>query len=133
MIDMYWERISEHFGINHAIGALLLGAVGWFFVRKKNKAEVKSMDISNVAAEQQIVIQNTKTFQMITNNLQDMLKMFKSEIRAIEEDNLVLTTEYRKKLRAARKEISNLEEQIAQLKANLCCVKNCTDRKIINQ
>jgi len=56
---MDWERILESSGFYAAIvGAFSLfcaGFVKWFFNRKTNKAEVKSLEISNYVAFHELV------------------------------------------------------------------------------
>ena len=112
--------------------AITLTALGtnWatkVFERRKRKAEATALEKSNVATEQQIIRNKTETFQMITDDLHERLKMFKNEIRLMEEEHLEMQTDYRKRLREAKEKIDRLEDKIVELKLK-ACIRNCDDR-----
>ena len=130
-MNIDWTNISDIAGLTTIIPVILTAlGTAWatrLFERKKYKADIESLKHSNIAAEHQIFNNKMKTFQMLTDDLQERLKVFKNEMRTMEDENFAREAEYRKRIRQAEDRIQNLEKEIVQLESKIC-VKDCNDR-----
>ena len=131
-MNINWADISDFLGLKAAVGALIGGVGTWFFNKKKNRAEIETIEKTNIESDQKIIRGSTETYQMIIDDLHGRLKLYKEEVRAIEEEHLVANAKTRNKLRAYKEKIDELETEIILHKSWTCFRDNCPERKTEN-
>lgn len=100
MIEMLQEHISAF------IGAVLTGFAGFIFGRKKQNAEVETIEMNNDAME---IANADKIVGMYQKTLDDLQSRYESKFKEI-------TALYEEKIKLMQDEIAILKRSIKQLK-----------------